>query len=348
VPVTVVVGGQFGSEGKGKVTQLLAERLRSRVTVRVGGPNSGHTVVAADGRSFVLRQLPSAAVLPEMLCVLGPGSYIDVEVLLQEIRLLGISPQQVKIDPSAVIVTDQARCAEIEAKLFQSIGSTETGTGAAVAARLARDGSATFAHNVPKLTSMLVDVPALLRRRLNAGQRVIVEGTQGFGLSLLHAREYPFVTSRDTSAASFVSEVGLSPLDVDDVVMVLRAFPIRVAGNSGPLPREIDWVTITTVGGHDHVIEERTSVTKRVRRVARFDTEVVRRAIQINAPTTIVLNHLDYLDHSCCVSGGPSQATEDFVKQVEESIRRAVDYIGLSPALLIPRRLALRVSAARV
>ena len=88
-----------------------------------------------------------------------------------------------------------------------------------------------------------------MREHLEAGQRIIIEGTQGFGLSLLHSKYYPFVTSRDTTAAAFVSEAGLSPLDVDDIVLVLRAFPIRVGGNSGPLPNEIDWDTVTSESG---------------------------------------------------------------------------------------------------
>ena len=91
----------------------------------------------------------------------------------------------------------------------------------------------------------------LLRQHLDAGERLVLEGTQGFGLSLVHSSYYPFVTSRDTTAAAFVSEAGFSPLDVDEIVLVIRAFPIRVGGNSGPLPNEIDWHTLSTESGSD-------------------------------------------------------------------------------------------------
>ncbi len=342
--VTVVIGGQFGSEGKGKVTHFLAAQERATVTVRVGGPNSGHTVVDDAGRRFVLRQLPAAAVLPGMCCVLGPGSYIDPDVLSSEIALTGLPPERLKIDENAVIVTSAARKAERSARLWRSIGSTQSGTGAAVAMRVARDGRAMLARDLPGLRSLIAETASFLRHHMSLGHRVIVEGTQGFGLSLLHAREYPFVTSRDTSAAGFAGEAGISPLDVDRVVMVIRAFPIRVAGNSGPLPRETTWETVTAEGNHDHNIEEFTSVTRRLRRVAKFDSEVVRRAIAVNAPSAIVLNHLDYVDHASCGTGRPTSKTSSFLALVEQGIGQQIDYLGFGPATIVPRQARGRIS----
>ena len=85
MPVSVVIGGQFGSEGKGKVSAWLARSTNAAAAVRVGGPNSGHTVVDGTGVSRVFRHLPTAAVLPDVLCVIAPGSYLDIEVLLREV-----------------------------------------------------------------------------------------------------------------------------------------------------------------------------------------------------------------------------------------------------------------------
>ena len=84
----------------------------------------------------------------------------------------------------------------------------------------------------------------MLRRLLSSNERVVIEGTQGFGLSLYHGGHYPKATSRDTTAGTFVGEAGLSPLDVDDVKMVIRTFPIRVAGDSGELPNETTWKAV--------------------------------------------------------------------------------------------------------
>jgi adenylosuccinate synthase len=153
-----------------------------------------------------------------------------------------------------------------------------------------------LARDCKELSSFIQDVPDSLRDSLERHERVVIEGTQGFGLSPLHARHYPYVTSRDTTAAAFLSETGLSPLDVDDIVLTIRAFPIRVGSkNAGPLEDEIDWDTITREGDHLEALEELTSVTQKVRRVGRFSSVVVKQAIRANKPTRIVLNHLDYL-----------------------------------------------------
>jgi adenylosuccinate synthase len=334
MPVTVVVGGQFGSEGKGKVAYWWARQSDIRIAVRVGGPNSGHTVVLRSGQREVLRHLPTPALLPDTISVLPPGSYIEPSTFLDEVQRLKLGPDRVRVDPSASIVTVDARRREAAGSLGRDIGSTQTGTGAAVAMRVARDGSATFAMAIPELQPYLTDTAAFLRDEIGRGARVLIEGTQGFGLSLLHSRDYPFTTSRDTSAAGMLSEAGLGPLDVDEVVMVLRAYPIRVSGHSGPLPNEIDWATVKAEGSHDHDIVEYTSVTHRLRRVARFDAAVVRRAIEVNAPSTIVMNHLDYVDHAAC-SGRLTPKVMAFLEGVEDSIGRQIDFGGIGPVGLL-------------
>lgn len=104
---------------------------------------------------------------------------------------------------------------------------------------------------------------------------------------------YPFVTSRDATAANFLAEAGISPLLVTDIVLVIRTFPIRVAGNSGPLPHEITWEELSRRIGKEVV--ERTTVTKKIRRVAEFDLAIVQKAILVNRPTQIALQFLNYL-----------------------------------------------------
>ena len=161
----------------------------------------------------------------------------------------------------------------------------------------------------------------------------MIEGTQGFGLSVLHGGYYPKATSRDTTAAAFVSEAGLSPLDVDQVVMVIRSFPIRVAGNSGPLPNEITWEELAKSAGLPKQYCERTTVTQKVRRVGKFDAQIVRNAIAHNNPNQIVLNHLDYIDASAH-SEHYSEDVLRFVERVEREIGRPVTWIGAAPDLL--------------
>ena len=330
--ITVVVGGQFGSEGKGKVAHYLAREMNARIVVRCGGPNSGHTVIDENGSARIFQQLPTASILPDVMLAICAGSYIDLDILFREIKETRLSAGRLIIDPDAVIITEKLKAREAQCGLIQKIGSTGSGTGAAVAARINREESLLFAKDIPKLKPYIANVSEILRNVLNNRERVIIEGTQGFGLSPLHSRLYPYTTSRDTTAAAFVSEAGLSPLDVDDIVLTIRAFPIRVAGNSGPIIDEIDWKTVTVEGKHSQPIEERTSVTKHVRRVANFHPGIVRMAIQANRPSRIVLNHLDYI----C-----SQKVEDrdklvrnFVFKVEASIKRSIEFLGFGPNLI--------------
>src|SRR5262245_48181090 len=128
MPVTVVVGGQFGSEGKGKVALQWARERSAKAVVRVGGPNSGHTAIDSAGRTTVLRQLPTAALLPDVFCVLGPGSYVDPRLVVEETERLGLPTERIAIDPHAVLVTDEDRLAETTGMLGRRIGSTCSGT----------------------------------------------------------------------------------------------------------------------------------------------------------------------------------------------------------------------------
>lgn len=345
MPVTVVVGGQFGSEGKGKVVHFLAEQMNASSAVRVGGINSGHTILSNDGRPHVFRQLPTAAVLPNVHCFLPAGSYIYPPLLQQEILEANIGPDRLIIDPNAMVIERADIELERNTDLPIRIGSTSSGTGAAVLRRIHRMGRNSLASEAPMLQQFIQPVTSNLVSRLAKGERIIVEGTQGFGLSLLHSSHYPYVTSRDTTAASFVSEAGLSPLDVDDVVVVIRAFPIRVGGNSGPLLDEISWQTIKEEGAYEHSLAEFTTVTKRLRRVARFDPNVVRQAIAHNRPTRIVLNHLDYLDASANKNITP--VIQNFVRTVEESLDKKIDLLGLGPSTLVTPTPRLKIEVSK-
>ena len=346
----MVVGGQYGSEGKGKVALEFAKSESASVAIRIGGSNSGHTIIDDEGRARAFRHLPTACVLPDVTSIIGPGSYIDKSVLLQEIEETGLSKERLLIDENAVLITDEHKQFETDANFRGEIGSTGSGTGAAVISRIMRRLPLAMADGDPDLASVatVTKVRSCLRDRLSREERLIIEGTQGFGLSLLHSDYYPKVTSRDTTAAGFVSEVGLSPLDVDQVVMVLRAFPIRVAGKqSGPLPNEIDWETIARESGSDEILEERTTVTGNVRRVARFHPSVVRAAIEVNRPTHIVMNHVDHVDWACRASEGLTTAVLGFLRQTSDEIGQPIKFVGTDPETLEPVQIGLQKQSAK-
>lgn len=333
-----MIGGQYGSEGKGKVAHHLARMHSAAAAIRVGGPNSGHSAVDSNGRLAILRALPTAALLPDVECLLGPGSYVDVEQLLGEIAAVHLPPERLTIDFNAFVVTEDDRRAERDAMLPERIGSTGSGTGAAVQRRIARSGAPTFARDDERLAPYIGDAGLRARELCDAGARIIVEGTQGFGLSVIHARHWPKATSRDVTAAAAVAEAGLSPLDVDEVVLVLRAFPIRVAGPSGPMDaEELTWEQVAREAGLPPGLVERTSVTSKVRRVSRFDERIVHRALVANRPSVVVMNHLDYVDGAIAVTGKPTDRVLSFLEDVELRIGRRIDLLGFSPAGLAPR-----------
>lgn len=333
MPVSIVVGGQFGSEGKGKVALHIARKTGAKAVVRVGGPNSGHTGIDDDGERRVLRQLPASALFPGTIVVLPAGSMIDPGILRAEVELIGLDHSRLVIDRRATVVTEQHRIAENGLGLIDTIGSTGSGTGAALAERILRSSSHQLAQDDNYLRKFShPDTAELLRELLNDRQRVVIEGTQGFGLSVWHGDDYPFATSRDTSAASFASEAGVAPHDVDDVILTLRTFPIRVGGNSGPLPNEVDWKTLSAEANLPSNYKEFTSATNRVRRVARFDPQVVKRAITINNPTRIVMNHMDYVGTAL-----DDEKVTTFISSAESSIGRRIDLIGFAPDSLVSR-----------
>lgn len=334
--VTVIFGGQFGSEGKGKTAHYFAKSERADYCIRVGGPNSGHTVYR-DGEKIIFRLLPTGIIEDHVTAVLPAGSYINLSILKEEMSLAGVSKDRVLIDDNAVIISDDFIAAEQQSNLRQNIGSTESGTGEAVMARIRRKKNIKLlARDYHELRTC--DTKKILRYACDTGKKIIAEGTQGFGLSLLHAKEYPYVTSRDTSAAAILSECGLSPFDVENIVMVLRTFPIRVSGESGELPNEIDWNILRDELGKTEDMTEYTSCTNRIRRVARFDAEVVIRSIICNRPNIIVLNHLDYVDDYVHNLPIISKKCEEFISAVEAQIGQKVSYFGTGVNTLFSRQ----------
>ena len=319
--VTIVIGGQYGGEGKGKVTYWFAKERDINIAVRVGGTNAGHTVVNENNNKFILRQLPTPSVLKNRYCVLSAGSYIDVDILFKEMKETGLDSDKLLIDENAMVITNSDKELESKGNLRNEIGSTLSGTGASVIRRVARGKNTTLAKDIDILKPYVVDAKKYLRSKIQEGQKVIIEGTQGFGLSLLHSPHYPYTTSRDTTASAFLAETGLSPFDVEDIIMAIRTFPIRVEGNSGTLENEISWDEL----GQE---PELSSVTKKIRRIARFDSEIVKMAIDANRPSKIILNHVDYVS---------SEKQEDFIGKIEYEIGQKINFIGMDNKCLVAR-----------
>lgn len=331
--VTVVVGAQFGGEGKGKTTSYLSSHKKYDMVVRVGGPNSGHTI-SVDGKQVILRQVPAGVVNRNSSLYIAAGGIIDLRVLFDEIRRFGITPDRLKVDRNAVVMDDSYSKEESSKGLGERIGSTLSGTGIAVSKRTLRGSDVRLARDVKELFPYLSDVKLDINDGYDNGKNIIIEGTQGFGLSLYHTQYYPFCTSRDTTASGFLGEVGLSPRTVSEICLVVRTFPIRVGGNSGPLPNEIDWATLRKESGYPYDIVEFTSVTKKIRRVARFEADLVKLAAKVNRPTSISLMGMDYLSYD---ERGKrnyddlSKRSKEFIWNVEKLTNAKVVLVGTGP-----------------
>ena len=329
--VDVVIGGQYGSEGKGNIAAYLSKEYD--VLVRVGGPNAGHTVASSSGE-FTYHQLPSGARDCDAELLLGPGMTIDVEKLLKEIQSAGINEERLFIDPDAMIISNDD--IQQEDDLRANISSTASGSGAAAARRImGRSGKTKLAKDIPELEPFVGGRKASrgsTMRRLEAafasGKSILLEGTQGSGLSLYHG-PYPHVTSRDTNVAGSLAEAGISPSRLRRVILVTRTMPIRVANpesvdkTSGVLKYE---TTFENIAKRANLIAdkvknaEKTSTTKRDRRVGHFDWELFRKSCKLNAPTDIALTFADYIsskNQDARRFEQLTQPTREFIEELE-------------------------------
>lgn len=288
-------------EAKGAVCGWLAltdyERGDSHLAVRVAGPNAGHSVVDPIGIKWALRQVPVAAVVHrEATLVIAAGSEVDWAVLEAEVDRLDNAGYNVRdrlvVDSQATVLDPDYQQIENQRHLIEKVGSTGKGIGAARAARIMREAKIVgedprgFEHG---------DTSELITAVLKREYHVVVEGTQGYGLGL-HAGYYPQCTSSDCRAIDMLAMAGVSPwapwVGYDDFEpwVVLRTFPIRVAGNSGPMKRELSWADVGQP-------EERTTVTQKVRRVGEWDPDLARKAIEANGGdnVSVALMMLDYV-----------------------------------------------------
>ena len=333
MPATVIVGLQWGDEGKGKTTDFLAEQVA--VVVRYqGGDNAGHTVVVGE-ETVKLQLCPSGVLYPHITSVIGNGVVVNPATLIRELDMLtgkGIDVSRVRVSRSAHVIMpyhvalDKAN----ESRLAGAkVGTTGRGIGPAYGDRAWRLGlrmeDLVAEHRLrERITRALVDKNLLLgsmgadafeveplveqclawgerlrphlddttwlvQDALRRGDHVLLEGAQGALLDLDHG-SYPFVTSSNPVAGGACTGGGIGPLQVDEVIGVMKAYATRVG--SGPFPTELFDDTGRGIAERGH---EFGTVTGRARRVGWFDTVPLRYAVAVNSASAIVLNKLDIL-----------------------------------------------------
>ena len=300
--LTVLVGGQYGSEGKGAIAAHVANDYD--VHVRVGSPNAGHTIYW-NNEKHVMQSIPCGWINPYATIVIGRGALINMRLLMNElVHIMQYFPNfmaRLKIDAKAGVLDERFHEQEggTHGEMHKRIGSTGEGVGPARVARINRDPAQfklfeEVADDYGLAKCVYNNTPKLIADMQDEGSNILIEGTQGSGLSLIHSH-WPYCTSIDTNAAGIISEVGIAPTRVTDVLMVVRSYPIRVHGNSGPMKNEITWEELNrrTGGG---IKKEKTTVTKKVRRIAEWDDELFNQSCLLNEPTQIALTFADYID----------------------------------------------------
>ena len=329
--LTVVVGGFFGDEGKGKIISYLAVRDDPAIVVRGGaGPNAGHTI--RDGnQTYKVRMLSCGFLNKNAKVMIGPGVVVDPEVLEREIG--SFAPGRSFIDRNCGIIEAVHRARDSKGELKEKIGSTGSGTGPANADRAMR--TLRLAKDFDSLSGITADVPFETNSALSAGRNVLVEGTQGTFLSLWHGT-YPFVTSKDVTASGICADIGIGPTKVDEVIIVFKSYVTRVG--TGPLDKELSPEEMKNKGW-----AEFGTVTGRPRRAAEFDFDLARRAIMLNGATQISITKLDVLFPDCAGSTSYDSLSDEarsFIQKIEDELGTPVTLVGTGPAVhdIIDRR----------
>jgi adenylosuccinate synthase len=334
MPATVVVGLQWGDEGKGKTTDLLSASV-SHVVRYQGGDNAGHTIVLGD-QVFKLHLVPSGVLYPHITPVIANGVVVNPQTLLDEMAMLaerGLDVARIRVSGAAHVILpyhvalDQA----MEARLAGAeLGTTHRGIGPAYADRAWRTGirvgdlldpiglRAQLGRLLPdknavlsgtyglapldlealvdraaswgqRLAPHVADTTALVQEALGRGQHVLFEGAQGTLLDLDHGT-YPYVTSSNAVAGGACTGGGVGPLQIDQVIGVMKAYATRVG--TGPFPTELE----DGIGRHllDRGREFGTTTGRR-RRCGWFDAVPLRYAVAVNSVSSIMVNKLDIL-----------------------------------------------------
>ncbi|MBP7479842.1 MAG: adenylosuccinate synthase [Spirochaetaceae bacterium] len=337
----VVIGAQWGDEGKGKMVDYLADD--AKVVVRyAGGANAGHTIVIGD-QQYALHLVPSGILYPDKTVYLGMGMVIDPEALFNELQMLkdrGINWEgRVFISDRAHLVLPRYRELDKkrDAERKRPIGTTGRGIGTTYSMKSERDGirladldwkekiadledaDKEFLNKYSeRLISMRVNLTAEMYKHRN--DNILLEGAQGALLDL-DTGTYPYVSSGMSCSAGAAVGAGIGPRSLDKILGVFKAYSTRV-GN-GPMPTEFCEETQSEL--YHYVREtgrEYGVTTGRPRRCGYLDLVALRYACQTNSIDELVLTHLDIYDtldeiEACVAYEIDGQKAVDFPTSIE-------------------------------
>lgn len=336
----VIVGTQWGDEGKGKITDLFSENY-DIIARYQGGSNAGHTVIL-ENDTFIFHLLPSGVLYKDKTCVIGNGVVLDPEVLFQEIKNLkkhGIDiTKRLLIDYKTHIIFPYHKIIDEtleESGSKRKIGTTKSGNGPAYADKFSRSGlrvcdlihseslaskldllleqkrdylakvygidlaieqikdiKSKYIHYGKMIKDFVIDVSLFLDEQIKDNKNIIFEGAQGTMLDVDHGT-YPYVTSSNPVAGSVCIGCGISPIYIDKVIGIAKAYTTRVG--EGPFPTELKGPLGQKLReqGCEYEYDPETG---RPRRCGWFDAVIVKYASRLNGIREIVLTKLDVLN----------------------------------------------------
>lgn len=338
----VVIGAQWGDEGKGKIVDFLAND--ADVIIRYsGGANAGHTIVIGDNQ-YALHLVPSGILYPNKTVYLGTGMVIDPEALFKELAMLkekGIDWEgRVFISDRAHIVLPRYRelDKQRDAQRKKPIGTTGRGIGITYSMKSDRDGIRLadltwkdkmeeleqedrdfLAPYTERLLSMKVNLTAEMYKLRS--KHVLMEGAQGAMLDL-DSGTYPYVSSGMSCSSGAAVGTGIGPRALDRVLGVFKAYSTRV-GN-GPMPTEFDEESQSELYKFVRDTGREYGVTTgRPRRCGYLDLVALRYACQTNSIDGLILTHLDIYDsldeiEACVAYEIDGKEVTDFPASIEE------------------------------
>lgn len=327
---TVIVGAQWGDEGKGKITDYLAEN--ADIVARYGGgSNAGHTVVLGS-KTFKLHLIPSGILHSGKICILGGGMVIDLELLLQEMDNLekeGVSTGNLRISSNAHIILPYHRVIDKiqeERRGSAKIGTTGQGIGPAYLDKVSRCGirvidifdeevlDKKLRFNFEEKNLLLKDSGLILEKIkssvLKSAERIkplvcdtsllITEAMDRGAKILMEGAQgtlldldfgtYPFVTSSNSIAGGACTGLGMPPNKIEEVIGITKAYTTRVG--TGPFPTELSDSTGEKIR---QVGLEYGTTTGRPRRCGWLDLVILKYSVRINGITSFALMKLDVL-----------------------------------------------------
>jgi len=295
----VVVGMQYGDEGKGSTCAMLNSVHRYDFGVRVGGSQAEHRFNIGE-KKFRCRVLPSVCCVdPSIIAVLGGGHVIRKDILWQECETYGYPKEVVLIDRNACVV-------KLEDRRKSQTNKGNGGYGMGISSALARKIQRRRTYGIAMADRGMVEKCIIVRasRSIHSmlidGLYGVVEGSQGALLSLNHGN-YPYVTSQDVNAPAIMGSIGVSTEFIHDIYGVVRLFPMKVSGTKDSFyGEEIDFDVIekecgTKIPEYRRYQANEDGSFGPKERIARFSTRELISGLIQNAPTFIVLTHCDWV-----------------------------------------------------